>query len=575
MIGCAATKAQADVGGIMARNKLSRKRISRPALLIVAAMIAAGLIVLALSIRSGSPDEASALDSSMLYAFASGSEPASEEGFAEISGAVYAQAMLYGHDWVARVVRDASFPSDAPWRRVVDRIAAPEPVVDEEHPALMSRVGGIAAMVAAACGSYASDFELHLTGGRQISAYSMADGSIYISYMLAASLGDDELAFALAHEIRHLRACHYRVEGGITWQLEEWHSDAFRALAEDGFAFLSEPSQDFFTQEMECDAYAAFIAAFCGFDPEAGSKLIARLPEGDGLLYPKGEDRQKEIMRISSIMRKDGFMKRYLPALHIRSQVETSLAGGTASPQNAVTPDSIAYSVLRDGAALDLLMMQSQEDAVSFNGPSGLLSTTMGVRLEACSRNAVTMDVALMISSGGISGMEPSTIVMRVLMLRKDDGWQMAAAFDSPGRIGYWNAWTRAEDWLPHSRPAEGGEMKSVLDALVAWKASFTIDPQLHAMCYSTGGVEPYFENEAVTGGLLDLIALSALFSSLEEDAEMRVFDLMARRQGRSFVSVSFVYAVFVRDIPVLAGNARLGMVPERGGWAVAGVSLY
>lgn len=559
----------------MVRGKRLKRGINRSAQLITATIITAVLIVFALSMRSGFPDEASALDSSMLYAFASRSEPASEEGFNSISEAVSAQARLYGHDWVARVVRDASFPSDAPWRRVIDRIAAPEPIVDEDHPALMGRIRGITAMVAAACGSYASDFEVHITGGRQISAYSMADGSIYISYMLAASLGDDELAFALAHEIRHLRACHYRVEGGITWQLEEWHSEAFEALSEEGFAFLSDPSSDFFTQEKECDAYASFITAFCGFDPEAGSKLIFRLPEGDGVLYPKSADRQREIMRISSIMRAEGFAKRYLPALYIRAQVESSLMEGTASAQSATSPDFIAYSVIRDGAALDLLMMQSQEDTVTFKGPSGLLSTEMGIRLEACSRNAVTLDIALMISSGGISGMEPSTIVMRVLMLRKKDGWQMAAAFDSPGRIGYWNAWTRAEDWLPHARPAEGGEMKSVLDALVAWKASFTIDPQLHAMCYSTGGVEPYFENEAVTGGLLDLIALSAMFSSLEEDAEMRVFDLMARRQGRSFVSVSFVYAVFVRDIPVLAGNARLGMIPERGGWAVAGVSLY
>ncbi len=542
---------------------------------IIGVMIAAGLLVLALSIRGGLPDETSALDSSMLYAFASGSEPASEEDFASMSEAVYAQARLYGHDWVARVVRDASFPSDAPWRRVIDRIAAPEPIVDAEHPALMSRISGIAAMVAAACGSYPSDFEVHITEGRQISAYSMADGSIFISYMLAASLGDDELAFALAHEMRHLRAGHYSLEGGITWQLEEWHSEAFEALYDEGFTFLMEPSSDFFTQEKECDAYAAFIAAFCGFDPEAGARLIARLPEGDGELYPKGADRQLEISRISGIMREDGFSRRYLPALYLRRQVEGSLSDGTASPQAGVSPDFVAYSVIRDGAALDLLMRQPQE-AIGYNfGPGGLLSTRMGVRLESSSRNAVTLDVALLISSGGISGMEASSIVMRVLMIRTVDGWEMAAAFDSPGRIGYWNAWTRTEDRLPHSKPAEGGEMKFALDALGAWKASFTIDPQLHALCYSTAGVEPYFESEAAAGGFLDLITLSALFSSLSEDAEMKIFDIMARRQGRSFVSISFMYAVFVRDVPILAGNARLGMIPERGGWAVAGVSLY
>ena len=559
----------------MARGTNVNRGDAPTAAQLIVGVIAAFFILLASGIRSGLPDETAALDPSMLYAFASGGEPADDAGFTSMSEAVYTQARLYGHDWVARVVRDASFPSDAPWRRVVGRIAPPEPIVDSDHPVLMSRVGGIAAMVAAACGSYPSDFEVHITEGRQISAYSMADGSIYLSYMLAASLGDDELAFALAHEMRHLRACHYRVEGGITWQLEEWHSEAFEALSDEGFPFLMEPAADFFTQERECDAYAAFITAFCGFDPEAGARLIARLPEGDGKLYPKGEDRQKEIMRISGLMRDEAFSRRYLPALDIRTQVEISLAGGTASPQNATSPDFIAYSVLRDGAALDLLMVQPEDAIGSLSAPEGLLSTRMGVRLEASSRNAVTLDVALVISSGGISGMEPSVIAMRVLMLRAEDGWRMAAAFDSPGRTGYWNAWTGAEDRLPHSRPAEGGEMKFALDALGAWKASFTIDPMLHALCYSTGGVEPYFENEAVTGGFLDLIALSALFSSLEEDAQMRIFDIMARRQGGSFVSISFLYAVFVRDVPVLAGNARLGMVPERGGWAVAGVSLY
>ena len=557
------------------RYRIWDKFIPPSAAPIIIGVIAAGIFVLAMSMRSGFPDETSDLDSSMLYAFASGSLPASEELFASMSVAVYAQARLHGHDWVARVVRDASFPSDAPWRRVVDRIAAPEPIVDADHPVLLSRISGLVTMVASACGSYPSDFEVHITEGRHLSAYSMADGSIYISHMLAASLGDDELAFTLAHEIRHLRACHYRVEGGITWQLEEWHAEAFEALSDEGFPFLSEPSRDFYTQEKECDAYAAFITAFCGFDPEAGARLIARLPEGDGKLYPSSSDRQLEIMRLSGIMRDESFTKRYLPALHIRTQVEDSLTGGSASPQAAKSPDYIAYSVIRDGTALDILMMQAPDAAGSFSGFSGLLSTKMGIRLEASSRNAVTLDVALIIGSGGISGMEPATIVMRVLMIRTDYGWDMAAAFDSPGRIGYWNTWTRAEDRLPHSRPTEGGEMKFALDALGAWKASFTIDPQLHALCYSSSGVEPYFENEAAAGGFLDLIALSALFSSLSEDAEMRIFDVMARRQGRSFVSISFLYAVFVRDVPVLAGNARLGMVPERGGWAIAGVSLY
>jgi len=40
-------------------------------------------------------------------------------------------------------------------------------------------------------------------------------------------------------------------------------------------------------------------------------------------------------------------------------------------------------------------------------------------------------------------------------------------------------------------------------------------------------------------------------------------------------VSICFGYVITAGGFPVMAGHCRLGMVPERGGWAVAGVSLY
>jgi len=542
-------------------------------------LMAAGFLIFGLFFlqKAGMPNESLVQDSDAIYMFAAGEQAASGEQFERLRNIVDSQSALHGHEWLSETVEEASFPSDAPWKRLIGRIPAPEQTVDEKHEVLLARLKGILKVVATGCGSAPSDFEIHITAGRGISAYSMADGSIYFSYMLAAS-GEDEIAFALAHEIRHLRACHYKIEGGYTWELEEVHAMAFSDLAGRGFGSLIEPSGDYYSQESECDAYGAFMAAFCGFDPSAALRLIARLPEGDGKLYPSTKKRLSDIEKLLGILNEEGFLKNHLPAMLLRKGVISALTESGTAPLEETAYLTLSRSVGREGAALDLMMRPSTgtgEEESTEIAMSGIFETGMEVRIEARARHAITFDVAISIASHSISGISVSIITSKALMIEQEGGWRLSSAFDTPGRRASWTLWQFAEDEIPYYTTPDSIEAESAFGALSAWKTSFTMDPAIHALCYSQSGVQPYFENGSEAAGIIDLLALSDLFSSVEAGSEMRLFDITASKLGRGFISVGFSYSLLAGGLPVVVGNARLGMVPERGGWAVAGVSLF
>ena len=547
----------------------------RVTLIIAVALAAVLLDLLFMPDKAGLPSESLVQDSGALYLFAAGSVSASEEEYQKLKNIIEVQSPPHGHNWITETVRDASFPSDAPWRRLVGRIPAPEAVVDDVHQTVLARVKGILGIVATGCGSHPSDFEVHITAGRGISAYSMADGSIYLSYALAASLDDNEIAFALAHEIRHLRANHYRVEDGLDWQLDEPHADAFAKLAKEGFQTLVEPSDKYYDQESECDAYAAFIAAYCGFEPQASLRLINRLPEGDGRLYPPKAKRAEDLTRLINLITAEEFAKLHIPALYLGDRLKLIIGSEQEATEESKEYDFAALVLLRDAVALDMLMKQERGEGEAPIIYPGLFEVRLGVRLETSARQAATLDIALIIKSPGISGMAPASISLRALMLNCFDGWRLTSVFDTSGRAAAWTVWAQAQDKLPFAKPPTDGEMRYALDALSAWKASFTLDPSIHMLCYSQSGIEPYFDSGADDDDAFNLLALSDLFSSLEAGSEMRIFDITANKAGRGFVTISFGYTLLAGGFPVLAGNCRLGMVPEQGGWAVAGVSLY
>lgn len=542
-----------------------------------AAMVAIiAAIILLVSAKIGLHVERVAVDSDALLEFAASGRKAGQGDLDRISDIVVKGALLYGHRWITETVDEAGARSTAPWTSLNVSIGPPERVVDEENPVLIIRLEGILSIVAEASGDDPSSFSVHITSGRGISAYSLVDGSIYLSYMLAAGCTDDQVAFALAHEIRHLRACHYYLPGSGRWTVEEPHAAAFDELSEEGFVLLAAPSGEYFDQETECDEYAAFITAYCGYDPKAGLALMDRLPEGDGMLFPSRAERKRNLENFIGRILDGSFVAKYLPAVRLANDLKMLLGSGQNGKDGMKSIYAPAMAALRrEAAALDALMALKPDARVNRDDFGGIFETVLETRLEEMSASAVTLDVVLVISSKGISGMTPAFIALKALMLDAEEGWALCAAFDTPGRSASWLGWMAAEDRLPNARPKAEGITRYALDALSAWKASFVKDPQLHMMCYSQSGVVPYVESENLADRAIDLASLSTLFSSLKLGSDMRIFDIASKRAGQGFVSISFGYIVSVGDFPVIAGHCRLGMVPERGGWAVAGVSLY
>lgn len=553
------------------RRRISSRRIVA---IVIFISLAVATILLSLSGRTGKGQYSSEDVGLKLETFA-GSGMASVFGSLEAaSEAVVKEASAHGHNWIPEMLNSASVRSQAPWTGLRGSVLNNEVVVDSDHEVLLTRLEGLLSVVSQACGNLPGDFSAHITPNRGINAYSLADGGIYLSYMLAASGTDDQIAFALAHEIRHLRACHYSHGLIGRWTVAEPHEDAFAKLDQDGSLGLLEPRLDYYAQELECDAYAAFITAYCGFDPASAVELLDMLPEADGRTYPTSSERKKRLADIIACLDDEEFLEGYLPARLLDKQLK-ELASTGADGADASSPyGPTLASLRRDAAALDAHMRPAKGTGVDMSAFTGLFQVVIAVRLEASSPFAVTADVALTISSKGLSGMAPAAIVQRALMLRTDEGWRLAAAFDTPGRAARWNSWMGAEDKLPMAKPKEK-EARFASDALSAWKASFVTDAGLHALCYSSSEVAPYLENEGLADRSLDMLELSGLFSSLEQGASMRVFDLTVKRAGKDFVSLGFGYLIEAGGFPVLAGNCRLGMVPERGGWAVAGVSMY
>lgn len=554
--------------------KFDRKKRNR----VITAVAMAVTVFLTLALiteRTGVRNENAAIEAETLAEFAGSGRHLGAGEQETLAGIVKQGASKHGHNWITEAVRYASLPANAPWGRLVAEIPPSEPVIEGDNPVLVSRLTGILSLVAEACGNRASDFSVHITGGRGISAYSQADGSIYVSYMLAASCTDNQIAFALAHEIRHLRACHYVIQGGITWTVNEPHASAFRALSAMGYSYMVKPADDLYSQEMECDQYAAYILGFCGYDVEDGFSLIDLIPEGDGVLYPSAADRKERLRGFVDRISEADFVKEYMPAAYLAARLKEVLFDPAADIKWEETYLGLVESLRRDAAALDSLMLPKQEAEIDMADFQGLFKVEVSTRLEASSPSAATVDVVLLISSPGLSSISPAAIVARTLMVMTDEGWKLSAAFDTPGRSAAWLAWASAEDKLPHTRPFGEGETRFALDALSAWKASFVSDPGLHVMCYSRSGVVPYLENEGLTDRALDFISLSKLFSSLKLGSSIRIFDIMANRAGHGFVSIRFGYIINAGNFPVLAGNCRLGMVPEGGGWAVAGVTMY
>src|SRR5512133_1521630 len=113
--------------------RLIRGKGIRISLIIAVALAAALLDMIFLADKAGLPSESLVQDSGALYLFAAGSIPATEDEYLKLKNIIEVQSPPQGHNWITETVRDASFPSDAPWRRLVGRIQAPEAVEDEIH----------------------------------------------------------------------------------------------------------------------------------------------------------------------------------------------------------------------------------------------------------------------------------------------------------------------------------------------------------------------------------------------------------------------------------------------------------
>jgi predicted Zn-dependent protease len=127
------------------------------------------------------------------------------------------------------------------------------------------------------------DWEIHVCSGCDESASAMAGGKLLISadFVDSIRLGDDELAYLLAHEIAHVLAEHSREFATLARcfvgnGLKRDYADIEQQLAEDFSVNLRmEPAYD--QQELEADYIGFVLGAHAGFTPEAMLNLLDKL----------------------------------------------------------------------------------------------------------------------------------------------------------------------------------------------------------------------------------------------------------------------------------------------------------
>ena len=137
-------------------------------------------------------------------------------------------------------------------------------------------------------------FSFELVSSPQPNAFALPGGFIFVTSAILelAQLDKDEVAFVLAHEMAHVIRGHAmeRIVNSTTMSAVSRASPARGLLAawlhRVGLEFLrSAYSQD---QELEADRLGTLLATAAGYDPDAATRMLARLAKAGRSTEPSG-----------------------------------------------------------------------------------------------------------------------------------------------------------------------------------------------------------------------------------------------------------------------------------------------
>jgi Zn-dependent protease with chaperone function len=219
-----------------------------------------------------------------------------------LPGLAFAQALLDFRNDLAFSETEVDTLSEQEYR---ERLRALERTGQlDRDPALLGRLQGILASLRRAAAYERPDserlaWEVHVCSRCDESASALAGGKLLVSadFVADLSLGDDELAYLVAHEMAHVIAQHTRefatlARAFVGNGFKRSYADIGQQLAEDLSVNLRmQPAA--VQQELEADYIGFVLGAHAGIAPEAMLGLLDKLHGSRALLGTHPDDAER------------------------------------------------------------------------------------------------------------------------------------------------------------------------------------------------------------------------------------------------------------------------------------------
>jgi predicted Zn-dependent protease len=186
-------------------------------------------------------------------------------------------------------------------------------------PALQSRISAIGRRVVAASDRQDIEYKFYVVEDKELNAFTLPGGLIYVNRGLAEAFNDDELAYVIAHETGHIAARHIakKLQANMTYQLLLGMAFATAGKnAGQSAQTLAQGADVVFNlvelkysrnDEYEADRLGVKYAHNAGFDPYASLSALEKLKKNQGSAskvlqyfrtHPYVEDRIKALKEI-------------------------------------------------------------------------------------------------------------------------------------------------------------------------------------------------------------------------------------------------------------------------------------